>query len=419
MRAAGLAALALLVAGAALAQPTVRRALNWLEQRGAELRSGVPRVPLLLSFRDDFNRGRTWEPEDVVALLRRDSTSFLALGWLSGYSIGSPLYRGVGRRVDRWQEAIAAWNAAHEPQLDAGRLCIDWRPDLVWKHVDGREGERSCGTLLGEDQCAPEPCYAHEGNPCTRWEGDMARDWGAAARFDPAWLARMPAARWDAIVAKYYEGQDLCSGRGHVWGDATDRGATCRANAPDGKLVLYGKADPKRKRLNSVSGVALDLRIPEAREWNARRLLSQLVALGFGPGEPACVILAYKPGLWSFYDGPGAGRRCPSAEANSWAGFETPANAVGCGGAPLAPTPYGAGEFERSMNEQMRVLFRLLESPVPEAIRQREGGGVRWGALRFVTTERPETRGRIWWIWEADVRARLLGEMDNRGTGLE
>lgn len=378
----------------------------------------MPRAPVLLSFRDDWNRGREWKPSDVVELLRARPDAFLALGWLSGYSVGSPLYRGLGARVDAWQSAIAAWNSEHEPDLDAGRLCADWRPDVVWKHADGSEGETSCGTLLGEDQCAPAPCYAHPDNPCVRWEGRMEADWGETGRFDPAWLARMPSTGWDRLVDRYYEGQDFCDGRGHVWGDATDRGAICRANTEERKVVLYGRADPRRRRLASVSGVALDLRIPAAREWNARRLLSALVDLGFGPGEPGCVILAYKPGFWSFYDGPEKGRRCPAEGANSWAGFETPENAAACTGGPLAPTPYGPGEFERAMNEQMRVVFRLLEAPVPDALRDRGRGGGRWGRQAWITTERPETRGRLWWIWEPDVRARLVGEMDNRPTGL-
>jgi hypothetical protein len=246
----------------------------------------------------------------------------------------------------------------------------------------------------------------------------MARHWGpAAARFDTDWLARIPASLWHSIVRKYYDGQDFCDGAGHSWGTTTHRRAICAANTPERKVVLYGKTDPAKRRLADVSGVALDLRIPEAREWNARRLLSTLVDFGFGPGEPGCVILGYKPGLWSHYDGPDAGQRCPADEANSWSGFETPANAAGCWGGAVMPTPYGPGEFEKAMNAQMRTVFRLLEAPVPEQIRA-GGTGDRWGRIQFVTTERPETRGRIWWIWEPDVRSRLLGEMRNEPTGL-
>ena len=409
-----------MLVASSLASPQLRRVRGWLATRLAEQRSGVPLARVLLSFRDDWNRGREWKPDDVVDLLRSQPDAFLAIGWISGYSVGSPLYRGVGRRVDRWQEAIADWNKEHDPDLDPGRLCADWRPDLAWKHVDGSEGEASCGTLLGEFQCAASPCYAHPENPCARWEGDMAADWGpAASRFDPAWLARMPTATWQHLVSRYYEGQDFCTGRGHVWGDATDRGAICRTNTEEQKVVLYGRVDAARRRLESVSGVALDLRIPAVREWNARRLLSALVDLGFGPGEPACVILAYKPGFWSRYDGPNKGNRCPSPEANSWSGFDTPENHASCQGGPLAPTPYGPGEFEHAMNEQMRVLFRLLEAPVPEPLRRRGGGGERWGPITWLTTERPETRGQLWWIWEPDVRAHLRGEMDNRWTGLK
>jgi hypothetical protein len=358
----------------------------------------------------------------VVRLLRQRPEAYLSLGWLSGgYSIGSPLFLALGRKVNRWQSAIAQWNAANDPDIDAGRICIDWRPDLVFKHIDGSEGETSCGTLLDEDQCAPVPCSAHRSNPCTRWEGEMARDWGSSeSGFRSDWLLRTPGETWKTVVKKYYEGKDFCDGgSGHEWGDTTDRQAICRANTPEQKVVLYGKVDPARRRLAVVSGVALDLRIPEAREWNARRLLSSLIDFGFEPGEPACVILGYKPGLWSHYEGPGVGGRCPADEANSWSGFETPANAAGCWGGAFVPTPYGPGEFEHAMNEQMRAVFRLLEAPVPQRIRREGKAGDRWGAIRFITTERPETRGRIWWIWEPDVRSRLVGEMRNEPTGLE
>src|SRR5690606_18829352 len=122
-----------------------------------------------------------------------------ALG--AGYPVGSPVLSGIGRRVDSWQSAIAEACAAGEP-LDAGRLCADWRPDLVYKHVDGRYGEARCGSLLGEPVCGPEPCSAHRDNPCTRWEGDMERDWGAAGRFDPAWLLRADEATARAIAVR-------------------------------------------------------------------------------------------------------------------------------------------------------------------------------------------------------------------------
>jgi hypothetical protein len=326
----------------------------------------------------------------------------------------------VGARVDRWQAAIAEWNRGHDPDLDAGRLCADWRPELVFKHVDGSEGEENCFSLLDAPQCAPNPCWRHSDNPCTRWEGDMGSHWGSAGAFRSDWLLRTPAATWNGIVHKYYGDADFCNDRSHEW-EGAQRRAICSANSEAGKVVLYAQLDPEKGRLSSVSGVALDLRIPEAREWNARRLLSHLKSLGIDPGESACVVVGYKPGIWSRYDGPGAGRHCPADEANSWSGFLTPRNARSCPAPrPLVPTPYGPGEFEAAMNEQMRSVFRLLDQPAPAAMQRGGSGSASYAGVRFVFTERPDTRGQLWWIWRDDVRQspRVLGEMDNQPTGI-
>jgi hypothetical protein len=359
-----------------------------------------------------------WSTGDVLDLLRLRPDAYLLIGPLAGsYPVGSPLLASVGRRVDRWQAALDA-AAANGAPAAAERLCIDWRPDLVYKHVDGRHGER-CGSLLGERVCGPEPCSAHRDNPCTRWHGEMERDWGPSGRFDPAWLLRSDEATWRAIIERYYDGQDFCTGSGHEWGAAIDRAAICAESRPGARIVPYGQVDPRARRLERVSGVALDLRLPAARSWNARRLLSQLHAQGIDPGEPGCVLLAYKPGLWVHSERLGPGSRCPADEANSWSGFETPSNAARCWGGGVLPTPYGPGEFERAMNEQLRAVLRLMAAPVPATFRN-AGAGASYERIRFLTTERPQTHGRIWWIWEPDLVAsgRLVGNMDPRPTGL-
>lgn len=417
-------ALAALAAAAALQVPAfadgAAHARGALHQRWVEWRSPAPRVTVLVSFRDDFDRGRVWSADDVLGLLRARPGAHLLVGFLgAGYPVGSPVLRGLGRRVDAWQQAIAEARAGGEP-LDAGRLCADWRPDLVYKHVDGRRGEAGCGSLLGEPVCGPEPCSAHPDNPCTRWQGDMERDWGAAGRFLPAWLLRADEAGARAIADRYYDGQDFCAGSGHDWSPTTDRAAICAESRPGARVVPYGKVDPRTRRLARVSGVGLDLRIPAAREWNARRLLSALHALGFDAGEPGCVLVGYKPGLWAHAERPGPAARCPAAEANSWSGFETPDNAGRCWGGGVLPTPYGPGEFERALNEQMRVLFRLMDAPAPPSLQRPGHAGESYSQLRFLTTERPATRDRIWWLWEPDVVAsgRLVGDMDPEPTGL-
>lgn len=415
------AGLGLLVA-AGLRAPAIgdlaARGRGTLAQRWIEWHSPVPRVPVLVSFRDDYDRGHGWSAGDVVGMIQRRPDAYLLIGFLgAGYPVGSPVLLGIGRRVDGWQQAMAAVPALRQ---EARRLCVDWRPDLVFKHIDGRRGERRCGDLLGEPQCGPEPCSAFPDNVCTRWHGDMERDWGPAGRFDPAWLLRTDEATWRAVADRYYAGEDFCSGAAHDWGWTTDRVSICAESRRDARVVPYGKVDPLTKRLQYVSGVGLDLRLPQAREWNARRLLSILHDQGVDPGEPGCVLLGYKPGLWTFSGQTGRGARCPAAEANSWSGFETPENAGRCWGGGVLPTPYGPGEFERAMNEQMRAVFRLMEAPAPAPLQASGTTDASYAQIRFVTTERPAASDRIWSIWEPDVLAsgRLVGDMDPETTPL-
>src|SRR5262249_52661167 len=156
-----LAFFAVLMAGWA-AQPSALRVIAWLEQSVAEQRADVPWIPVLFGYRDDYSRGVHWSPESVIAMLSLRPDHSLALGNFGpGYPNGSPVLRAIGDNVNNWQRAIADWNANHDPDLDPGRICVDWRPDLVFKHIDGSGGEVQCGTLLDHDQCAPSPCWAH------------------------------------------------------------------------------------------------------------------------------------------------------------------------------------------------------------------------------------------------------------------
>ena len=181
------ASIVVLAAGGAAEPPTANRVLGWLDRKIAEQRSDAPPVPILFSYRDDHNRGVRWSPDDVIALLTRRPDALLALGNFGpGYPIGSPLFRALGGRVNRWQRAIGEWNAEHDPDIDPGRICIDWRPDLVFKHVDGSDGEAHCGTLLGENQCAPElTTTTRDGAPrrsagSSRWASRKCPRWFVA-----------------------------------------------------------------------------------------------------------------------------------------------------------------------------------------------------------------------------------------------
>ncbi|MCI0633064.1 MAG: hypothetical protein L0206_03990, partial [Actinobacteria bacterium] len=106
----------------------------------------VRRVDLLSDFRKDFQDGYEWKPSDVVEMLRANPDAYVLAGQLSGYVPGSPLLTAMGRRIDSWQDAIRRYNETHDPDLDMERICIDWRPDVVLKHIDGSGGEENCGS---------------------------------------------------------------------------------------------------------------------------------------------------------------------------------------------------------------------------------------------------------------------------------
>jgi hypothetical protein len=68
----------------------------------------------------------------------------------------------------------------------------------------------------------------------------------------------------------------------------------------------------------------------------------------------------------------------------------------------------------------MRAVFRIADEPAPATFQRVGGHNSSYTQLRFLTTERPETQGRIWWVWEPDVLAsgRLVGDADPEPTGL-
>ncbi|MDX2087795.1 MAG: hypothetical protein SFX73_08095 [Kofleriaceae bacterium] len=384
--------------------------------RPAPSPDGIPRVPLLLSFYDDFHRGADWTPPRVIQLLESNPGAYLYVGnYDVTLPIGSPVRAYVRSRVDEWQRAIRHHNRGAAIPLDEGRLCVDWRPDLVFKHVDGAQPGDHCGRMFGKPQCSAD-CTRDRGNPCTRWEGDMRKDWGPVGEFQRRWLLGVSGATWDTTVDRHYRGVDFCA-QFASWGMA-DRFSICALRTPAWAPALYGWASKDRPELAAVSGVGLDIRQRDARAWNAMRLLSHLKSLGFDPGERGCVLVGYKPGMWAREDGAVRGRDCPAQGANTWSGFVTPQNAGRCPAPrPLLPTPYGPGQYEAALNAQMRAAYRALDGPLPAAF---GAAKATYSGIRLLFTERPMAGERLWSIWEDDVRRdpRVLGEMTNRPTGL-
>jgi hypothetical protein len=218
----------------------------------------------------------------------------------------------------------------------------------------------------------------------------MAEDWGSrTGAFNTDWLLR--TSQGDAIVDRYYDGQDFCDGSGHAWGYVAHRDAICQANEPGRMVVLYGVADAARRRLSEVDAVALDLRIPAAREWNARRLLSRLLDLGFDAGESACVILGAKPGFWAYYDGPAPSAR-PRRRTRGQASFRERAPVLG---RASRAHPWARG-YEAALNEQMRAVLLLAPRAGPQAATSTAGA-------RSLHHHRGPGAEVKWSVWEDDV----------------
>jgi hypothetical protein len=144
----------------------------------------------------------------------------------------------------------------------------------------------------------------------------------------------------------------------------------------------------------SVRDVLMDVSQPAYRDWRIRYLMYKLEDQGIEPGEPACVIVAYKPGFHTFHDekrlGPGY-RGCSTKGTHTWRGPAQICQDRFALGGPLNPTPYGPGEFEAGVNAFLReMMVALAAHGYPE--------------LQVITTENPAYR-KAWSILEPDLRA--------------
>jgi hypothetical protein len=170
---------------------------------------------------------------------------------------------------------------------------------------------------------------------------------------------------------------------------------------------IYGmnKSDPPSAWLDpffSISGVVMNVADPAYREWRIRYLMYKLRDHALPPGAPACLMLAYKPGWYTFRDEVEQGASpdvCATPGSKLWTG---PAHVCTNGAAPGGPFVsglYERGVFERALNAYIRDMLTMFA----------QSG---WTDLRILTSERPDFGGQLWSILADDLRRspKLLGE---------
>ncbi len=321
-----------------------------------------------------------WAVDDVIRIMQAYPGFFFFTGVFSSRPPGNTIWTAMGRHVDELQAR------ALEVGLDRSRVVIDYRPDVFRKHP---HGWHECGGDCG-------------------WQGRMDGSKGDAP-FDTSWIMRVPAALHDQVVDDLWAGRDSFQGNNANWPPYVDRSELESLNTAEERVALYGSValeDPEELDGRFVvTAVVMDLRIPEYRTWNVKLLLYKLEDFGISPGEPFTLLLTYKPGWHTWYEGPDSGDDCylgtlsNGSSVNMWAG---PAHVCAPGkapGGPFHPTQYGPGEYEAAINAWLTELIETLEA---------EGHGDFW----IYTTESPDYRGIKWLILSPETRKnrRLIGE---------
>ena len=316
--------------------------------------------------------------------------------------------------------------AASETSLSDARG--DWTNDF-WRHRllvlrpgPGEERRRvvaNTATALSVDSAWRQPP-----RPGDRYE--------IRGSFDPAWVKRVPRSAYQETVQRLWEQQrNVCGPRGagapcnpaaepldplnpanqRAWPGWVDRAAIEALATPTEVPALYGpiydavsNSDAPSAWLDPyfrISAVVMNLADPAYREWKIRYLMYKLRDHGLSPGAPACVILGYKPGWYTFYGEAELGPSphvCATPGSNLWTG---PAHICTGGyaeGGPFVSGLYQRGGYEGAFNAYIReTLARLAQSG--------------WADLRIITMEGQAFRGQPWSILADDVRhsPKLLG----------
>ena len=309
---------------------------------------------------------------------------------------------------------------------------VDWTNDF-WRHRllvlrpgPGEERRRIVGntaTALSVDSA-----WLHAPRPGDRYE--------IRGSFDPAWVQRVSRSAHEETVQRLWAQQrNVCGRRGagtackaaaepldplnpanqRAWPNWIDRAAIAALATPTEVPALYGpiidgvsKSDAPSVWLDpyfSVSAVVMNVADPAYREWRIRYLMYKLRDHALSPGAPACVLLTYKPGWYTFRDEAELGASpdaCATPGSNLWTGPAHICTNGSAWGGPFVAGLYQRGEFEGALNAYVReALTRLAQRG--------------WTDVRLITTERPNFGGQTWSILADDVRrnTKLLGEWDS------
>jgi hypothetical protein len=322
-----------------------------------------------------------WTPTQIIELLKAYPKKYVDMGVRNSDPPGSVNLREMGRIVNEVQ-ALAT-----EQGVDAGRLMVHYRSDVLIKKVSGFAD-----------------CTLPDADLCT-WEGDMK-----GTPFDPSWIMLVPRSEHAWSVTHLWGGdpaKDPWNPAGaHLWQWPVDKAAVEKVNTPThvaalyGPVKNYGTAEEPSYAI-SVATVVMDLRNPKYRAWTTKRLIAHLQSMGVDPGEEVAVQVTYKPGWHTYYDEGKSTDPCFFPGSRMWSG---PARYCGLTGrvtgGPFVRTPYGPGEFEDAVNAllwEMRV--KLVQSGYPD--------------VKLATVEQPLYKER--WVFLTPVtrsQSWLIGDLE-------
>ena len=148
----------------------------------------------------------------------------------------------------------------------------------------------------------------------------------------------------------------------------------------------------------NVVTLAGDLRIPAYREWTAGRLLARVA-----DAEADCATVHYKPGFWTYYDGPPPPSyyECYRPGDYNYAGSTRPYDPCARSSSPIFPNQYGPGEYEAGLNALFDEIFAQMQAKSQ--------------SFPIITAERPAHDLTVWgWMNPVHVQnPNILGELAN------